>query len=47
MPGGVAMTAMFFFVSIPLIDDRKWKTVLDMTSMKKVSAIIPWFPAER
>ena len=48
MPGGVAMTAMFFFVSIPLIDDRSKENRPGYDEhMKKVSAIIPWFPAER
>lgn len=48
MPGGVAMTAMFYFVSIPLIDDRSKENRPGYDEhMKKVSAIIPWFPAER
>ena len=48
MPGGIAMTAMFFFVSIPLIDDRSKENRPGYDEhMKKVSAIIPWFPAQR
>jgi steroid 5-alpha reductase family enzyme len=45
MPGGIVMTAMFFFVSIPLIDDRSKENRPGYDEhMKKVSAIIPWFP---
>jgi steroid 5-alpha reductase family enzyme len=43
--GPVAMTAMFFFVSIPLIDERMLaKRPHYADHMKRVSRLIPWPP---
>lgn len=45
MPGAFSMAAMFFFVSIPLMDTRSAERRPEYKEhMKKVSAIIPWFP---
>lgn len=46
MPGAIAMAAMFFFVSIPLMDKRSVERRPEYADhMKQVSAIVPWFPS--
>jgi steroid 5-alpha reductase family enzyme len=45
MPGAVAMTLMFYLVSIPLMDTRSAERRPEYRQhMEKVSAIVPWFP---
>lgn len=45
MPGALAMTVMFFTVSVPLMDKRSLERRPEYADhMNKVSAIIPWFP---
>lgn len=44
LPGAMAMTGMFFFASIPLMDKRNVERRPGYKEhMQKVSAIIPWF----
>lgn len=44
MPGALAIAAMFFFVSVPLMDKRSIERRSEYkTHTTKVSAIIPWF----
>jgi steroid 5-alpha reductase family enzyme len=43
--GAAAITAMLFFVSIPLIDDRMRASRPDYAErVARVSALVPWFP---
>ena len=43
--GAAAITAMLFFVSIPLIDERMRASRPDYAErVARVSALVPWFP---
>jgi steroid 5-alpha reductase family enzyme len=45
MPGALSIVAMFFFVSVPLMDARSVERRAEYRQhMQKVSAIVPWFP---
>jgi steroid 5-alpha reductase family enzyme len=45
VPGAVAVTALFFFASIPLLDRRSVERRPEYKEyMKRVSALVPWFP---
>ncbi|HYC00173.1 MAG TPA: DUF1295 domain-containing protein [Candidatus Limnocylindrales bacterium] len=42
--GAVAITVMFVFVSVPLLDQRMRRRPGYEDHMKRVSALVPWFP---
>ena len=43
--GAVAITAMLFFVSVPLLDERMRASRPDYAErVARVSALVPWFP---
>ncbi len=45
MLGAISIVAMFFFVSVPLMDARSAERRAEYRQhMQKVSAIVPWFP---
>jgi steroid 5-alpha reductase family enzyme len=47
LTGPIAITAMFFFASIPMLDRRNLeRRPAYVERMRRVSALIPWFPAK-